>query len=91
MVSSLLGTPGCSMLIVTLDAVGAVGFHPLRPVLLSASGSRNFDYDSKSESEEDSGEEETLDQNKRLYWKRRRDGPIAKDASVKLWDFTLLE
>ena len=79
------------------DAVGSVGFHPLRPLMLSVSGSRHYhegngsdssSSDSESTSSSDgedntgSGAEETL-----IRRPRQRPAPGVKEASIKLWDF----
>lgn len=84
-----------------VDAIGSVAFHPLRPLLLSVSGSRHFDevpnrdrLDSDSDSEDASAaieEEEDLQRNSLrttfIARARTKHGPIAQDASVKLWSF----
>ncbi|KAG6369834.1 hypothetical protein JVT61DRAFT_13391 [Boletus reticuloceps] len=77
-----------------IDAVGAVVFHPLEPLLLSVSGSRCFDDmgpttgmpgDSDSDSESsDEGSSENVDVVSRL---RERPRPSVRDASIKMWDF----
>ncbi|KAF8428031.1 hypothetical protein L210DRAFT_3564404 [Boletus edulis BED1] len=77
------------------DAVGAVVFHPLEPLLLSVSGSRCFDDmgpttgmpgDSDSDSESsDEGSSENVDVVSRL---RERPRPSVRDASIKMWDFS---
>lgn len=80
--------------------MGSVAFHPLRPFLLSVSGSRHFDSstspstmssDSDSESEnsrvepgEHSGIQRKFNEVRRS---RARLQPVALDASAKLWDF----
>lgn len=84
-----------------IDAIGSVAFHPLRPLLLSVSGSRHFDevpnrdrLDSGSDSEDAiaaTEEEEDLQRNSLrttfITRARTKHGPLARDASVKLWSF----
>lgn len=72
------------------DAIGSVSFHPLKPVLLSASGSRHFEthdkmagknspgpLDSDSDSDSDAEDAEV----------KRYPLPYPLDASIKLWAF----
>lgn len=75
------------------DAVGAVAFHPLEPLLLSVSGSRHFDDvgrmasaegDSESDSELSDGSREKVGVVRRM---RERPQPSVHDASIKTWDF----
>ncbi|KAA1476466.1 WD40 repeat-like protein [Dentipellis sp. KUC8613] len=85
------------------DAVGSVAFHPLRPLLLSGSGSRHFSlgdddedpserrdvlHDSNPSSGEDS--DASGDEGRKdIFVKRRlrRPEPHVQDSSVELWDF----
>jgi len=69
------------------DAIGSVGFHPLRPLLLSVSGSRHFDAASADDSDNDSTSE---DESGLVHMKlpRQVSFPFSKDNSAKLWDFT---
>ena len=72
--------------------MGSVSFHPLRPLLLSVSGSRHFtedDEDDVSSEDSESGEEEEPPASPKLLVRRRRERPTpeVKDASVKLWSF----
>jgi len=61
------------------DAVGSVAFHPLRPLLLSASGSRHF-HDYSDESNSESSDEETP----MTIMKR----PLSTlDSTTRLWRF----
>ncbi|KAI9459342.1 hypothetical protein HD554DRAFT_2136882 [Boletus coccyginus] len=75
------------------DAIGAVAFHPLEPLLLSVSGSRHFDDvtpmagvlgDQKSDSESSDGSSEIVSMVSRL---KERPRPSVYDASIKMWDF----
>ncbi|KAI9058651.1 hypothetical protein FKP32DRAFT_1581045 [Trametes sanguinea] len=84
------------------DAVGSVAFHPLRPLLLSVSGSRHFDAstsgqrseESSSDSDDEIIELEASDANaakprntmSSVTIPRKRPQPVTLDASVKLWD-----
>ena len=69
-----------------VDAIGSVGFNPLKPWLLSVAGSRNFD-DDRSESE-DSGDDSEDGGTEVVTVKRRSDSkPV--DTSMKLWNFAL--
>ncbi|KAI0659486.1 WD40-repeat-containing domain protein [Cubamyces menziesii] len=84
------------------DAVGSVAFHPIQPLLLSVSGSRNFDASSGdvSESSSSSSDDEPVEvadagasseklrRPSPVTISRKRPQPIALDASVKLWDFS---
>ena len=67
-----------------VDAIGSVGFNPLKPWLLSVAGSRNFDNDtSESEDSDDDSEDEGTEV---VTVKRRSDfKPV--DTSIKLWNF----
>ncbi|KZT03232.1 uncharacterized protein LAESUDRAFT_705126 [Laetiporus sulphureus 93-53] len=76
------------------DAIGSVAFHPLRPMLLSVSGSRHFDRISSNadgglESSPSSSDEDTAINRRNSVVKisRRRPQPMTVDASVKLWCF----
>lgn len=76
-----------------------MAFHPLRPTLLSVSGSRHFeaseeeDVESEDDSDSDSGDgegEEVADSTTsaaRNVRRCQRRQPTTRDASVKLWDF----
>ncbi len=83
-----------------IDAVGSVAFHPLRPLLLSVSGSRHFDRvdlqsgvssgSSTSDSEDDIEEyTERPPSHGSHAVKRRRNKPqpAALDTTIKLWGF----
>ena len=75
-------------LMLRLDAIGSVGFNPLKPRLLSVAGSRNFDDNaSGSDDSDDSSEDEGTETVK----VKRRSNFKPVDASIKLWDFTLSE
>ncbi|KAH9834603.1 uncharacterized protein C8Q71DRAFT_838093 [Rhodofomes roseus] len=79
------------------DAIGSVGFHPLRPVLLSVSGSRHFDgspptSSSSSESDDEAdGDAEggyvSAGRARAVRISRRGPQPATHDASTKLWNF----
>lgn len=78
-----------------LDAVGSVGFHPLRPLLLSVSGSRHFaaGSDEGSDASSDSDESEEIDEGEPplaspVRRPIQRPTPTVRDASAKLWDFS---
>ncbi|KAI6102781.1 hypothetical protein F5141DRAFT_1008256 [Pisolithus sp. B1] len=78
------------------DAIGSATFHPLKPVLLSVSGSRHFDAgsaysDLDSALNSDEGEREGAQHWQRprgvIVRPRARPQPTVCDASIKLWDF----
>jgi len=70
------------------DAIGSVAFHPLRPVLLSTSGSRHFDDSAMSSSSSESSDEgQEKEEQKVVTRARTRPHPVAFDASVKLWSY----
>lgn len=76
------------------DAVGSVAFHPLRPFLLSVSGSRHFDInsdinDQSSSSEEDEEEDQDPFEAKRTVVRksRQRRQSSVRDSVIKLWNF----
>ncbi|KAI1791381.1 hypothetical protein LXA43DRAFT_973080 [Ganoderma leucocontextum] len=83
------------------DAVGSVAFHPLRPLLLSVSGSRHFDHvdvasrvssdSSTSDSEGDlEGHTEcppTRRSTHAVKRSRNKPQPVALDTTIKLWGF----
>jgi len=72
----------------SLDAIGSVGFNPLKPWLLSVAGSRNFDDDaSESGGSDDSSEDEGTE----VVKVKRRPNSKPVDTSIKLWDFALTE
>lgn len=77
------------------DCVGSVGFHPLRPLLLSVAGSRHFSAPSNGSDSSESSQESESDDNiedepgiqqavKRSPQKLQ---PIPRDSSIKLWNF----
>ena len=83
------------------DAVGSVAFHPLRPLVLSVSGSRHFHssgvrpgstYDTTTSDETDS-DDDIVEASSApsgpgaVRYKRSRPQPVALDTSVKLWEF----
>lgn len=68
------------------DAVGSVAFHPYRPSILSASGSRHFTEDQIGE-DSDLEDDGTSNFVKRLV----RTQPVVFDSSMKVWDFTVQE
>ncbi|THH33366.1 hypothetical protein EUX98_g830 [Antrodiella citrinella] len=83
------------------DAIGSVGFHPLKSLLLSVSGSRHFiegladvsegeDSAEDGEEEEDDAEQFSLAQdqkNTRVSKSLVCPRPITLDNTVKLWQF----
>ncbi|GJE98645.1 WD40 repeat domain-containing protein [Phanerochaete sordida] len=76
------------------DAVGSVGFHPYKPLLLSVSGSRHYveggDSDSEESSEDESGSDDEVSTDVQINVRRPRErpSPSVRDASFKIWDFT---
>ncbi|KAL1762101.1 WD40-repeat-containing domain protein [Schizophyllum commune] len=72
------------------DAIGSVAFHPLQPIVATASGSRHFDVDEdSSESDSDSSDEDDSHPIVRRQvgsGKTPRPGPRTRDASIKFWD-----
>ncbi|KAJ3521072.1 hypothetical protein NM688_g9070 [Phlebia brevispora] len=76
------------------DAVGSVAFHPLRPLVLSVSGSRHFDTaDSEDLSEEDGSDsdqdgERSASPRVPVRIKPKSSAPVPQDTTAKLWDFT---
>lgn len=68
-----------------IDAVGSVGFHPLKPLLLSVSGSRHFDKYSDHMSEEDPDADQELGDDAPA--RSHTMAPYATDNTVKLWSF----
>jgi hypothetical protein len=70
------------------DAIGSVGFHPTRPLLLSVSGSRHFEETLSSES--DSDEDDVVDGLRRVGARISRTGSTrwARDTSMKLWSLS---
>jgi hypothetical protein len=76
----------------TSDVIGSVNFHPLQPLLLSVSGSRNFPLqcnvsDSSSGDEEDDSDAGSPQRRVETAQRRRNLEPITLDASVKVWHF----
>ena len=77
------------------DAIGSVAFHPLQPIIATASGSRHFDVDeNSSDSDSDSSDEvANQDEGASSAIIRRRigsgktvgAGPRTRDASIKFW------
>jgi hypothetical protein len=72
-----------------VDAIGSVDFHPLKPVMLSVSGSRHWDAVSddvadSSDSEDDSDHSSAANPPNHSTSKLTR-GPTAHDATIKLW------
>jgi hypothetical protein len=68
-----------------LDAVGSVAFHPYKPAILSASGSRHF-FDSDTDSDSDietSRQPFASNAVKRSLWSQ----PVTLDSSINVWDF----
>ena len=72
------------MLMSILDAVGSVGFNPLKPWVLSVTGSRNFDDDGSESGDSDSDSE---DEGTEVVTVKRRSDSKPVDTSIKLWDF----
>ena len=67
----------------SLDAIGSVGFNPIKPWLLSVAGSRNFDDDASESDDSDDSEDEEA----RVVTVKGRPNSKPIDTSVKLWDF----
>ena len=74
-----------------------MGFHPLRPLLLSVAGSRHYtegdgtdspSSDSESTDEETDGVENDAPPARKIMVKRPRErpSPTVKDASFKVWN-----
>lgn len=72
------------MLTSETDAIGSVAFHPLKPVLLSVSGSRHFDDDSSSE---DSSSDDDAEHDVRRAVAKSRCAVSPVDSTIKFWDF----
>lgn len=93
------GTPTLPVLLLTRiyissskDAIGSVNFHPLRPLILSVSGSRHFDPTSSVDRDalesSDSDDSDSSDvRTGQVTRVRDTSLPIPRDATVKLWDF----
>ncbi|KAI0820143.1 WD40-repeat-containing domain protein, partial [Trametes gibbosa] len=81
------------------DAVGSVAFHPLRPLLLSVSGSRHFEKPTSAAGDRSDSDDEvevsgTVGASSEkpvrspaVTISRQRPQPFALDTSVKLWRF----
>ncbi|KAF4622533.1 hypothetical protein D9613_009184 [Agrocybe pediades] len=70
------------------DSVGSVAFHPLKPSLLSASGSRHFTEIGQSDSSgTESDEESALSRAKQAQRSTKRPQPVTFDSTIKMWDF----
>ena len=72
-----------------LDAVGSVAFHPYKPAILSASGSRHF-FDSDTDSEEESSRQSPASK-QNLATRSLCTKPVTIDSSIKVWDFRMKE
>jgi hypothetical protein len=79
-----------------VDAIGAVAFHPLHPLLLSVSGSRHFDdIDSDSGQGSDTGSDSSVLSGEvsrggtrvSILGHRHRPQPTVRDNSFRLWNF----
>jgi hypothetical protein len=89
----------CNALVI--DAIGSVAFHPVRPILLSVSGSRHFDGGSENRakqspptdlheslsSEEDNGSELEDESSRSIRLPGVRPQPVVRDSCIRLWDF----
>ena len=71
-------------LILSLDAIGSVGFNPFQPWLLTVAGSRNFGDDA---SESDDSDDSSEDEGAEAVMMKRRPNSKPVDTSIKLWDF----
>ncbi len=72
-----------SNLMFALDAVGSVAFHPYKPAILSASGSRHFfDSDTDSDSDIESSRQPLGSVVKRSLWSQS----VTLDSSINVWD-----
>jgi hypothetical protein len=77
------------------DAVGSVAFHPLQPMLLSASGSRHFHPDdelselssSSDDTDDDESAETSQTERSNVTRPKIRSHPITLDSSIKMWNF----
>ncbi|KAG8795584.1 hypothetical protein FRC12_012323 [Ceratobasidium sp. 428] len=76
------------------DAIGAATFHPTKPFVLSASGSRHFDEPTSDESTSDESDDtegvEAMTSGASVWRKNKLArlgprGPVTKDNSLKLW------
>ncbi|KAG6808968.1 hypothetical protein H0H92_002202 [Tricholoma furcatifolium] len=71
----------------SVDAIGSVAFHPVHPVLLSASGSRHFDSNDSS----DSSDSEPEEREGAIYRTRRKQPhPVTRESTLKTWSFEKL-
>jgi hypothetical protein len=76
-----------------IDSVGAVGFHPTRPFVVSASGSRHFEElesitSDESDNASDMEDVEIIVSGVRGSVLRREGrGPRTMDNTVKLWTY----
>lgn len=81
----------CADAIYVQDTVGSVSFHPLRPILLSASGSRHFHPSSEnsdlSSSSDDTDDEPDEISPSNISRPRIRSHPVTLDSSIKMWNF----
>ena len=72
------------------DAVGSVAFHPYRPAILSASGSRHFtDFDDDQNHEESDPEDDGSCHHSNTVKQLVRTQPVVFDSSIKVWDFSV--
>ncbi|KAG8742098.1 hypothetical protein FRC10_002034 [Ceratobasidium sp. 414] len=73
------------------DAIGATTFHPTKPFILSASGSRHFDEPTSDGSSSDESSEmedmEVLVAGTRRSARLQPRRPTTRDRSVKLWSY----
>ncbi|KAF8962187.1 WD40-repeat-containing domain protein [Flammula alnicola] len=67
------------------DAIGSVAFHPFKPSLLSASGSRHFLDIDQAEGNDDSNTSDDEDLLVPIRRARRRQ-PVTFDSTMKIWD-----
>ena len=77
-----------------LDAVGSISFHPLRPLALSVSGSRHFNFSNHNTTKDDessSGDDEIDDADEipldRVRVRSTKSSPLPLDGSTKIWEF----
>ncbi|PPQ84708.1 hypothetical protein CVT25_014060 [Psilocybe cyanescens] len=73
-----------------LDTIGSVAFHPLKPCLLSVSGSRHFTDEYSMSSDEESGDEvdrHVVHEEVKVR-REKQPQPVAFDSTIKAWDFT---
>lgn len=74
---------------IVLDAIGSVAFHPYKPIMLSASGSRHF-FDSDTDSDIESSRQSVASR-QNVVRRSFKTQPVTLDSSIKVWDFGVEE